>query len=61
VIVLGSQLRRASRSLFECSQLTYNFKVVVGPDEDFDATPLGWHAYCPAFEKRSSQVGRHAR
>ena len=30
---------------------TYNFKVVVERDEDFDGNPSGWHAYCPALEK----------
>lgn len=30
---------------------TYNFKVVVEPDEDFDGNPSGWHAYCPALVK----------
>ena len=30
---------------------TYNFKVVVEPDEDFDGNPKGFHAYCPALEK----------
>jgi hypothetical protein len=29
---------------------TYNFKVVVERDEDFDGNPSGWHAYCPALE-----------
>jgi predicted RNase H-like HicB family nuclease len=29
---------------------TYNFKVVVEPDEDFDGHPSGWHAFCPALE-----------
>ena len=29
---------------------TYNFKVVVEQDEDFDGNPSGWHAYCPALE-----------
>jgi predicted RNase H-like HicB family nuclease len=29
---------------------TYNFKVVVEPDEDFEGNPSGWHAYCPALE-----------
>ncbi len=30
---------------------TYNFKVVIEPDEDFDGNPAGWHAYCPALER----------
>jgi len=29
---------------------TYNFKVVLEPDEDFEGNPSGWHAYCPALE-----------
>ncbi len=29
---------------------TYNFKVVLEHDEDFDGNPQGWHAYCPALE-----------
>lgn len=33
---------------------TYNFKVVVEPDEDFDGNPSGWHAYCPALERRGA-------
>lgn len=28
---------------------TYNFKVVIEPDEDFDGNPA-WFAYCPALE-----------
>jgi len=31
------------------SMKTYNFKVVLEPDEDFDGNPSGWHAYCPAL------------
>lgn len=30
---------------------TYNFKVVIEPDEDFDGNPSGWHVYCPALKK----------
>ena len=30
---------------------TYNFKVILEPDEDFDGNPLGWHVYCPALKK----------
>ena len=29
---------------------TYNFKVIVEPDEDFDGNPSGWHVFCPALE-----------
>jgi len=29
---------------------TYNFKVVIEPDEDFNGNASGWHAYCPALE-----------
>ncbi len=35
---------------------TYNFKVVVEPDEDFDGNPAGWHAYCPAIEKQGAST-----
>ena len=31
------------------SMKTYNFKVVLEPDEDADGNPA-WHAYCPALE-----------
>ncbi len=30
---------------------TYNFKVVIEPDEDFEGNPAGWHAYCPALKQ----------
>ena len=30
---------------------TYNFKVVIELDQDFDGNPAGWHAFCPALEK----------
>ena len=30
---------------------TYNFKVVIEPDEDFEGNPSGWHAYCPALKQ----------
>ena len=30
---------------------TYNFKVAIEPDEDFDGNPSGWHAYCPALRQ----------
>ena len=30
---------------------TYNFKVILEPDEDFDGNPSGWHAFCPALER----------
>jgi predicted RNase H-like HicB family nuclease len=29
---------------------TYDFKVVLERDEDFDGAPAGWHAFCPALE-----------
>lgn len=35
---------------------TYNFKVVVEPDEDFDGNASGWHAYCPALESRGAST-----
>ena len=35
---------------------TYNFKVVIEPDEDFDGNPSGWHAYCPVLEQRGAST-----
>jgi predicted RNase H-like HicB family nuclease len=35
---------------------TYNFKVVVEPDEDFDGNPSGWRAYCPVLEQRGAST-----
>jgi predicted RNase H-like HicB family nuclease len=35
---------------------TYNFKVVVEPDEDFDGNPAGFHAYCPVLEERGAST-----
>jgi predicted RNase H-like HicB family nuclease len=35
---------------------TYNFKVVVEPDEDFDGNPSGWHAFCPALERQGAST-----
>ena len=35
---------------------TYNFKVVIEPDEDFDGHPSGWHAYCPALERQGAST-----
>jgi predicted RNase H-like HicB family nuclease len=35
---------------------TYNFKVVIEPDEDFDGNPSGWHAYCPALERQGAST-----
>jgi predicted RNase H-like HicB family nuclease len=29
---------------------TYNFKVVLEADEDFDGNPSVWHVYCPALK-----------
>ena len=59
----GIERRRAPADLTEpCSPFTlkatlrwekmktYNFKVVLEPDEDFDGNPSGWHAYCPALQ-----------
>jgi len=43
-------------SLSEAAMKTYNFKVVVEPDEDFDGNPSGWHAYCPALEQRGAST-----
>jgi hypothetical protein len=30
---------------------TYNFKLVVERDEDFDGNAPGWHAYYPVLER----------
>ena len=35
---------------------TYNFRVVVEPDEDFDGNPAGWHAYCPLLEEHGAST-----
>jgi predicted RNase H-like HicB family nuclease len=35
---------------------TYNFKVVIEPDEDFDGNPSGWHAFCPALERQGAST-----
>ena len=35
---------------------TYNFKIVVEPDEDFDGNPAGWHAYCPVLERQGGST-----
>jgi predicted RNase H-like HicB family nuclease len=35
---------------------TYNFRVVVEPDEDFDGNPDGWHAYCPLLEQQGAST-----
>jgi predicted RNase H-like HicB family nuclease len=35
---------------------TYNFKVVIEPDEDFDGNPCGWHAFCPALERQGAST-----
>ena len=36
--------------------MTYNFKIVVEPDEDFDGNPAGWHAYCPVLEHQGAST-----
>ena len=36
--------------------MTYNFKVVIEPDEDFDGHPSGWHAYCPVLEQQGAST-----
>ena len=35
---------------------TYNFRVVVEQDEDFDGNPSGWHAYCPVLERQGAST-----
>jgi predicted RNase H-like HicB family nuclease len=36
--------------------MTYNFKIVEEPDEDFDGNPAGWHAYCPVLERQGAST-----
>jgi predicted RNA binding protein YcfA (HicA-like mRNA interferase family)/predicted RNase H-like HicB family nuclease len=35
---------------------TYNFRVVIEPDEDFDGNPNGWRAYCPLLEQQGAST-----
>ena len=35
---------------------TYNFKVVLERDEDFDGNHSGWRAYCPALERQGAST-----
>ena len=35
---------------------TYNFKVVVEEDEDFDGNPSGFHAFCPVLEQHGAST-----
>jgi predicted RNase H-like HicB family nuclease len=35
---------------------TYNFKVVLERDEDFDGNPSGWRAFCPALESQGAST-----
>ena len=35
---------------------TYNFRVVLEPDEDFDGIPSGWHAFCPVLEAQGAST-----
>jgi predicted RNase H-like HicB family nuclease len=35
---------------------TYNFKIVLEPDEDFEGNPSGWRAYCPALEHQGAST-----
>lgn len=35
---------------------TYNFKVVMEPDEDFDGNPCGFHVYCPALKSQGAST-----
>ncbi len=39
---------------------TYNFKVVLEPDEDADGNPA-WHAYCPALESVGGATSGRSR
>ena len=40
---------------------TYNFGVVVEPDEDFDGNPAGWHAHCPALKGKGGSTWGNSR
>lgn len=40
---------------------TYNFKVVIERDEDFDGKPSGWHAFCPALNSLGGSTGGETR
>ena len=33
---------------------TYNFRVALERDEDFDGNPAGWYAYCPALKQKGA-------
>jgi len=35
---------------------TYNFKVIVEEDEDFDGNPSGFHAFCPVLEQHGAST-----
>jgi len=35
---------------------TYNFKVVLERDEDFQGNPSGWRAFCPALESQGAST-----
>jgi predicted RNase H-like HicB family nuclease len=39
---------------------TYNFKVVIEPDEDAEGNPA-WHAFCPALESVGAATSGHTR
>lgn len=35
---------------------TYNFKVILEPDEDFDGNPARFHAFCPVLERQGAST-----
>lgn len=35
---------------------TYNFRVVLEPDEDFDGNSSGFHAYVPLLERQGAST-----
>jgi predicted RNase H-like HicB family nuclease len=35
---------------------TYNFKVILEPDEDFDGNPAGFHVFCPVLEHQGAST-----
>jgi predicted RNase H-like HicB family nuclease len=36
--------------------MTYNFKIVLEPNEDFDGNPSEWRAYCPVLERQGAST-----
>jgi len=53
---LNGRIRKPRILEVSLAMKTYNFKVVVEPDEDFDGNAAGWHAYCPVLEKQGAST-----